>query len=145
MSRVNRHLPNSQYEDILPFMHCYYRFRWDSKQILAKILAAHVDTSRFSLGIMKFRRWMKLAGLTSARDDTWNIVDRIRVPLSELRVTYPLAGALEMKNLLFHESGIHVLRHLIRQHKANRLKRKRFWAAGVNDLVVFDQHDKWKR
>ena len=33
---------------------------------------------------------------------------------------------------------------LIRERKARRLKRKRFWAAGVNDLVVFDQHDKWK-
>jgi hypothetical protein len=34
---------------------------------------------------------------------------------------------------------------LVRQRKARRLKRRRFWAAGVNDIWAFDQHDKWKR
>ncbi|KAG1844036.1 hypothetical protein DFJ58DRAFT_717670 [Suillus subalutaceus] len=34
---------------------------------------------------------------------------------------------------------------LVRQWKANRLRRKRFWAAGVNDLFAVDQHDKWLR
>lgn len=33
---------------------------------------------------------------------------------------------------------------LIQARKANRLKRKRFWAAGVNDIWAVDQHDKWK-
>lgn len=28
--------------------------------------------------------------------------------------------------------------------RATRLKRKRFWAAGVNDIWTVDQHDKWK-
>jgi len=35
--------------------------------------------------------------------------------------------------------------HLVRQRKVNRLKRRRFWAAGVNDLWAVDQHDKWLR
>lgn len=34
---------------------------------------------------------------------------------------------------------------LIRERKAGRLKRRRFWAAGVNDVLAVDQHDKWKR
>lgn len=34
---------------------------------------------------------------------------------------------------------------LVRQRKANRLQRKRFWSAGVNDVLPVDQHDKWKR
>lgn len=34
---------------------------------------------------------------------------------------------------------------LIRERKARRLKRKRFWSAGVNDIWCVDQHDKWKR
>lgn len=34
---------------------------------------------------------------------------------------------------------------LVRQRKAGRLKRRRFWAAGVNDMVTVDQHDKWQR
>lgn len=29
--------------------------------------------------------------------------------------------------------------------KARRLKCKRFWAAGVNDIWAVDQHDKWQR
>ncbi|KAG2128767.1 uncharacterized protein EDB93DRAFT_1108909 [Suillus bovinus] len=32
---------------------------------------------------------------------------------------------------------------LIHQRKACRLRRRRFWAAGVNDLFTVDQHDKW--
>lgn len=34
---------------------------------------------------------------------------------------------------------------LVRQRKAGRLKRRRFWAAGPNDILAVDQHDKWKR
>lgn len=33
--------------------------------------------------------------------------------------------------------------HLVRERKVNRLRRRRFWAAGVNDLWAVDQHDKW--
>jgi hypothetical protein len=32
-----------------------------------------------------------------------------------------------------------------KERKANRLKRKQFWAAGINDLWAIDQHDKWQR
>lgn len=34
---------------------------------------------------------------------------------------------------------------LVRQRKAQRLQRRRFWAAGVNDIWAVDQHDKWLR
>jgi hypothetical protein len=36
-------------------------------------------------------------------------------------------------------------RDLVRQRKAGHLKRRRFWAAGVNDMFAVDQHDKWQR
>lgn len=35
--------------------------------------------------------------------------------------------------------------HLLSRRKANRLQRRRFWAAGVNDIWAVDQHDKWLR
>lgn len=35
--------------------------------------------------------------------------------------------------------------NLVHEHKANCLHHKRFWAAGVNDLLCVDQHDKWKK
>ena len=34
---------------------------------------------------------------------------------------------------------------LLRQRRRGRLRRKRFWAAGCNDIWTLDQHDKWKR
>jgi len=34
---------------------------------------------------------------------------------------------------------------LIKERKARRLQRRRFWSAGVNDLWAVDQHDKWKK
>lgn len=34
---------------------------------------------------------------------------------------------------------------LVRERKFKRFRRKRFWAAGVMDLLTIDQHDKWKR
>jgi hypothetical protein len=52
--------------------------------------------------------------------------------------------------LKFHRSLVIEYFHvyepdLVKERKARRLKRSRFWAAGVNDLIAVDQHDKWKR
>ena len=33
----------------------------------------------------------------------------------------------------------------VKERSKHRFKRKRFWAAGVNDIWTFDQHDKWRR
>jgi hypothetical protein len=33
----------------------------------------------------------------------------------------------------------------VRARQRRRFKRKRFWAAGVNDIWCQDQHDKWLR
>ncbi|CAK5282523.1 unnamed protein product, partial [Mycena citricolor] len=62
-----------------------------------------------------------------------------------------------MKHLLFFETqGMKVPRSLImdffalhepdlvRERRKNCLRRKKFWAAGVNDIWAVDQHDKWK-
>jgi len=35
--------------------------------------------------------------------------------------------------------------HLLGKRKANRLQRRQFWAAGINDIWAVDQHDKWLR
>ena len=36
-------------------------------------------------------------------------------------------------------------REAVEFRKQKRFRRKRFWAAGVNDIWTCDQHDKWKR
>ncbi|KAK6981291.1 hypothetical protein R3P38DRAFT_2418396, partial [Favolaschia claudopus] len=33
----------------------------------------------------------------------------------------------------------------VKQRLFKKFKRKRFWSAGVMDVVCFDQHNKWKR
>jgi hypothetical protein len=34
---------------------------------------------------------------------------------------------------------------LICERKSGQLKRCPFWAAGANDIIAVDQHDKWKQ
>ncbi|KAG2155220.1 uncharacterized protein EDB93DRAFT_1239155 [Suillus bovinus] len=82
-------------------------------------------------------------------------VETIHDAVSDLRITYPSAGACEMVSLLFYEREMSVARRvvmeyfalyepeLVRQRKVCRLRRRHFWAAGVNDLFAVDQHDKW--
>ncbi|KAG1908077.1 uncharacterized protein F5891DRAFT_974653 [Suillus fuscotomentosus] len=57
-------------------------------------------------------------------------VESIHDAMLELREMYPKAGMREIISLLHHEEGMSV-------------SRRRFWAAGVNDIVAVDQHDKW--
>ena len=33
---------------------------------------------------------------------------------------------------------------LFRERKTRRIKRRRYWCAGANDIICVDQHDKWK-
>jgi hypothetical protein len=51
---------------------------------------------------------------------------------------------LEFRNVIESYFAIYES-DLVRERKANRLRRKRFWAAGVNDLLCVYQHDKWKK
>ncbi|KAJ7572567.1 hypothetical protein C8J56DRAFT_1140717 [Mycena floridula] len=153
--RANQYKPLPPLEDIKPFMVRYYKFRWDVKKIHRTIVEKHLDREQYGIGLTRFRKYMVDAGLPGVRV-SGHTPDSIRPVMVELRAMYPKAGALEMRNLLFHEHMILASRpylvdyfrlyepHLIAERKAKNLKRKRFWAAGVNDLVVFDQHDKWK-
>ncbi|KAG2114955.1 hypothetical protein BD769DRAFT_1629964 [Suillus cothurnatus] len=84
-------------------------------------------------------------------------VESIRDAMLELREMYPKAGMRGIISLLHHEEGMSVSRSVIKsyfaihkadlvcQRKACRLQRRRFWAAGVNDIVAVDQHDRWLR
>ncbi|KAG1730904.1 hypothetical protein EDB19DRAFT_1831878 [Suillus lakei] len=59
--------------------------------------------------------------------------------------------------LLHHKEGVSVTRSMVKsyfaiyeadlvhQRKAHHLQRRCFWAAGVNDIVTVDQHNKWLR
>ncbi|KAG1729360.1 hypothetical protein EDD22DRAFT_982663 [Suillus occidentalis] len=119
-------------------------------------LQKYIDTERFGIGMTKFVQIRLGMGLQRTRQQGHS-VESIREAMLDLRPIYPNAGAREMISLLFHEKGMCVARtvvrayfatyepELVRERKARRLKRKRFWAAGVNDLFAVDQHDKWLR
>ncbi|KAG2368383.1 hypothetical protein BDR07DRAFT_1372167 [Suillus spraguei] len=82
-------------------------------------------------------------------------VESIHDAMLELHEMYPEAGMREIISLLHHEEGMSVSRsvvksyfaiyeaNLICQQKARHLQRRCFWAAGVNDIVAVDQHNKW--
>ncbi|KAJ7432412.1 hypothetical protein B0H11DRAFT_1760479, partial [Mycena galericulata] len=105
--------------------------------------------------LKRFREIRETLGLFRTRKQGHD-VNTIRPALLRLRAQYPKAGAREIVSLLFHEENMRVSRDvvteyfsmyeaaLVKERRKNRLRRKRFWAAGVNDLWAVDQHDKWK-
>ncbi|KAJ7934365.1 hypothetical protein B0H13DRAFT_1591672, partial [Mycena leptocephala] len=103
--------------------------------------------------LTRFRQIREAMGLYRARKQGHDI-ESIRDAMLRLRAQDPKAGQREINELLFHEENMYCTCHyiqftmygpeLVRQRRANRLQRKRFWAAGVNDLCAVDQHDKWK-
>ncbi|KAI5999092.1 hypothetical protein EDD15DRAFT_2386441 [Pisolithus albus] len=116
----------------------------------------HIDTSVYGISLTKFLEIRKQLGLLRTRQQG-HTCESIRETMVEMRNMYPDAGVREMIGLLFHEQGMAVSRsvmrdycityepHLLKQRKVNRLQRRRFWAAGVNDIWAVDQHDKWLR
>ncbi|KAJ7670123.1 hypothetical protein DFH06DRAFT_1372925 [Mycena polygramma] len=127
----------------------------DDKTIVKLLNDYHIDSSKYGLGLTKFRELRETMGLIRTRKQGHNVTS-IRPALMRLREQYPQAGAREIVSLLFHEENMSVSRNLVteyfsiyepelvKQRRKNRLRRKMFWAAGINDLWAVDQHDKWK-
>lgn len=110
-------------------------------------------------------------GLIRARKQK-HTVETIGAAVQSLRSTYPKAGGREMVKLLFYEHNMAVPRSVplasnlinltvsrsgvvmqyfalnepqaVQERRRGHFRRKRFWAAGVNDVWCVDQHDKWK-
>ncbi|KAF8990788.1 hypothetical protein BDQ17DRAFT_1393070 [Cyathus striatus] len=125
------------------------------RKILYYLRTVHIDTTRYGLGLTKFIEMREKMGLFRTRKQNHD-VESIWPAMIRLRTQYPQAGAREMVSLLFHEESMAVSRRivtsyfalykpeLVQQWHAQRLHRKRWWAAGVNDIIAVDQHDKWK-
>ena len=71
----------------------------------------------------------KQMGLERTRSQNHDI-ETIKVPMIELRKKYPMAGAREMTNLLFHERGMSVSRSVqsdcIQLEVAKQLKKFKY-------------------
>ncbi|KAG2359833.1 hypothetical protein BDR07DRAFT_1291218 [Suillus spraguei] len=151
----NQYKPTPPLDEIAPHILQLWKARQTDKQIVDG-LRKHFDTERYGLGLTKFVEIRLSMGLRRTHQQG-HTIESIREAMLDLRQFYPNAGAREMISLLFHEKGMSVARYilrayfaayepdLVREQKAQRLKRKRFWAAGVNDLFAVDQHDKWLR
>ncbi|KAJ6466161.1 hypothetical protein C8R47DRAFT_991038 [Mycena vitilis] len=129
--------------------------RKDDKVILQLLRNKHLAGTPYGIGLTRLRQMRESMGLIRTRKQGHD-VESIREAMLRLRAQYPKAGQREISSLLFHEEQLSVSRRvitsyfgiyepeLVRQRRANCLKRKRFWAAGANDLWAVDQHDKWK-
>ncbi|KAG1893790.1 uncharacterized protein F5891DRAFT_1131149 [Suillus fuscotomentosus] len=94
-------------------------------------LRKEIDTERYGIGLTKFIQVHTDMGLLRTRQQG-HTVESIRDAMLELREMSVIKSYFAI-----YEAD------LVRQRKARRLQRRRFWAAGVNDIVAVDQHDKW--
>ncbi|KAG1778947.1 hypothetical protein EV702DRAFT_1186286 [Suillus placidus] len=155
MPNQNKPLHNNTapLDEITPHILRFWKARLTDKAIVQELRKV-IDTDRYGIGITKLKEIRSDMGLKRARQQGHS-VETIHDAMVDLQQIYPHAGSREMISLLFHEREMAVPRSvmksyfatyepdLVRQCKARRLCRKRFWAAGVNDLFAVDQHDKW--
>ncbi|KAG8722538.1 hypothetical protein FRC09_006114 [Ceratobasidium sp. 395] len=115
------------------------------------------DKTQYQLSIQTLRNHCKDWGLNTARKQAYTCMEDVKDVISAARERYPTAGKRGLIAHVFQEEGIKITEEIMVQwmhtyepeatvaRRANRLKRKRFWAAGVNDLWCIDQHDKLAR
>ncbi|KAG1896154.1 uncharacterized protein F5891DRAFT_1130377 [Suillus fuscotomentosus] len=131
------------------------QFERTDRQIIQE-LQKHIHTTHYGIGLTTLLKVRKTMGLQRIHQQC-HTVETIRDAMLDLCATYPNAGACEMVSLLYHEREMSVARRVVTEYfalyepelvcqcKACRLRRRRFWAAGMNDLFTVDQHDKWLR
>ncbi|KAI6011252.1 hypothetical protein BKA83DRAFT_4502818 [Pisolithus microcarpus] len=150
---MNQYKPTSPLDQIEPHIRRLWKARLTDKEIIAEV-RKHIDMSVYGISLTKFLEIRKQLGLLRTRQQG-HTCESIQEVMVEMQNMYPDAGVREMIGLLFHEQGMAVSRsvmrdycityepHLLKQCKVNRLQRRCFWAAGVNDIWAVDQHDKW--
>ncbi|KAF8581372.1 hypothetical protein K439DRAFT_1514955 [Ramaria rubella] len=148
--------PHSPLEELGPSISKYYEMGMADTDILKHLLDHHVDKEKYGLLIKSLKRMRGQLGLQSIRQQNHDLDSALHV-LQHVRARYPKAGMRDMKLHMLCEEGVKVSQKVIeefflthepegiKERKARHLKRKRFWAAGVNDIWAIDQHDKWKQ
>ncbi|EJD47604.1 hypothetical protein AURDEDRAFT_123493 [Auricularia subglabra TFB-10046 SS5] len=151
----NQYKPAPPDETILPIVTKYFNLRCKDEEILEYVQEA-IDAQRYSFGLKSLKRFRARRGLLSTRQQK-HTAETVAPFVAPIRTKFPTAGSREIIEILNREHGIRVSRHILNAYfKAvepvavaaryqNKLKRRRFWATGVNEVWAFDQHDKWKR
>ncbi|KAJ3556254.1 hypothetical protein NP233_g12020 [Leucocoprinus birnbaumii] len=149
----------NQYKPCPPdsWLYPYLKEAWDTQltdqQVLDRI-THDMDTSKYQIGIKTISRRRDAFALYSCRKDGVTH-DELHVIMQELRPKNLEAGYEEIRKIIREEKGRAVSRSMIEHYcrtyepdlikgrLRRRLRRRTFWAAGVNDVLAFDQHDKW--
>ncbi|KAH7906201.1 hypothetical protein BJ138DRAFT_1117789 [Hygrophoropsis aurantiaca] len=155
MGRSNQHKPTPPKEIIKPHAERLWKMGMPDTKIVDH-LTDHYDTELYGLSVWTFRDWRKEWGWKSTKKQKHT--EGTILPLyMEICKRYPGMGARTMVHTLRQDYNVKVpelmvqnlLRNnepeLVKARQAKRFKRKRFFAAGVMDIVTMDQHDKWKR
>ncbi|KAF8417179.1 hypothetical protein L210DRAFT_871640 [Boletus edulis BED1] len=142
-------------ELIKPVIEQYVARGYSNKEIVSR-LRDHYDVDKYNVSLDLLKKRRSQWGLKAARGQHHTITS-IAPAIERVRVRFPNQGSHDMKQTLLQEERIMVSRELIleymnRHHpsevqarKTHRLKRSIFWTAGLHDLWVYDQHDKWRR
>ncbi|KAG1844880.1 hypothetical protein C8R48DRAFT_617680, partial [Suillus tomentosus] len=140
---------------IRPIIEDFVAKGYSNTEIVSR-LRKHYDTDAYNVSIDLLKKRRSQWGLKSARGQAHTIAS-IGPAIERVRARFPKQGSHDMRQTLIHEEKITVSRYLILRYmnlhhqadvqarKSRRLKRSVYWTAGVNDIWVFDQHDKWRR
>ncbi|KAM6501138.1 hypothetical protein JOM56_004152 [Amanita muscaria] len=149
----NQYKPLPPENDIRdPFMYYYECMMPDTE--IAIHLRDHYDTDIYGLGVKSVKRLREKWGLKSTRQQKHSF-DTFGPKIQELRKRFPGRGAEGLRRTLFQQYNYRVSRVVISRYlkltepdavdarRRKLFKRRVFYAAGVCDLWVMDQHDKW--
>ncbi|KAK0473927.1 hypothetical protein IW261DRAFT_1552874 [Armillaria novae-zelandiae] len=122
-------------------------------EIICQELQKVLDTKKYTLSLMPFKRMRKRLGFLNTRQQK-HTIEMISEDLTALHVRFPKASYFELRKNLSREKNKRVDRikewvHLMELDSAARCLRGRFnckvfHCAGVNNIWCMDQHDKWK-
>ncbi|KAH9842488.1 uncharacterized protein C8Q71DRAFT_853036 [Rhodofomes roseus] len=126
----------------------------DSK--IAESCQQHFNTEVYGLSNTTVKRLRAQWNLPKTRQQNHTAVS-IDPYCRALKARYPTYGARQMTSTLRITYNIRVSESMVgkwlkefepnavQARKHRKFKRHQFWAAGVNDVWAFDQHDKWAR
>ncbi|KAL4269040.1 hypothetical protein AB1N83_001842 [Pleurotus pulmonarius] len=151
----NQHKPIPSEDDLWPIVKYYWSLGFNDKDI-AQHSIDHFDQSEYGLSDTSVKRLRKRWGLKGTRQQK-HTFETLAPFIQEIRARFPSMGARSMVSALRLDYGVKAAEKSVREYllltepaavsarKRYQWKRRVFWCAGVNDLIVLDQHDKWKR
>ncbi|KAF7798226.1 hypothetical protein EIP86_009443 [Pleurotus ostreatoroseus] len=100
------------------------------------------DQETYGIGLTTLKSYMKNIWHLQGTIKQGHTLESIHEPIQIIRIRFP-QSALESFSIIYYLRLTEPQAVLIRRGKG--FVRKRFYAAGVNHIWAFDQHDKWKR